>query len=397
MDRYISGRPSAKIKTLFGKGGERPPFYPLNHEKCRLFFSARYALAAGIKALRMKEDDEILIPAYNCGVEVDPFLHLKIVPKYYRVEKNLNVDLDDAERKMGARVKGILITHYLGAAQPGIKEIQRICKDKGTYLIEDCAHALLSDFEGRPLGTYGDVAIFSLLKGFPVPNGGVLIINNEKFEISDRLRPPNLFGTLFYMSEILSQKTCPDHEGRWERKILNSTHVVSRALRRTAAGIGKLARTKREFLVKPDSFLFREDLGTWGISELSLKILRKMDVQAIKQRRRDNFSYLQRGLSEIEGIKFLWDELPMGANPLFFPVITRSPEERDKTYRLLKTKGIVSHPWWDRFHPAIPWKEFPEAVFLKSRLLGLPIHQDLSTEHMDFLVKGFREAIKKTA
>ncbi len=397
MDRYISGRPSVKIKTLFGKGGGRPPFYPLNHEKCRLFFSARYALAAGIKAMKIKEGDEILIPAYNCGVEVDPFLHFKIVPKYYRVEKNLNVDLDDAERKMGARVKGILITHYLGAAQPGIKEIQRICKDKGIYLIEDCAHALLSDFDERPLGSYGDVAIFSLLKGFPVPNGGVLVINNEKLEMNDKLRRPSPFGALFYMSELLSQKTCSDHEGRWERRILNSAHVVSRALRRMAAWMGKVAQSKREFLVKPDSYIFMEDLGTWGISELSLKILRKMDFQAIKQRRRDNFSYLQRGLSETGGIKFLWDELPMGANPLFFPVITRSPEERDKTYRHLKAKGIVSHPWWDRFHPAIPWKEFPEAVFLKSRLLGLPIHQDLSMEHMDFLIKGLREAIAKTA
>ena len=60
-------------------------------------------------------------------------------------------------------VKAILITHFLGFPQP-IDEIKRICNERNLFLIEDCAHAFLSSYNGNPLGSYGDIAVFSLLK-----------------------------------------------------------------------------------------------------------------------------------------------------------------------------------------------------------------------------------------
>jgi dTDP-4-amino-4,6-dideoxygalactose transaminase len=61
---------------------------------------------------------------------------------------------------------------------------------------------------------------------------------------------------------------------------------------------------------------------------------------------------------------------------------------------ILKRKGIITHPWWDRFHPAIPWNEFPDAVYLKTRLFGLPIHQDLTLKHLDLVIEEFENAYK---
>jgi dTDP-4-amino-4,6-dideoxygalactose transaminase len=83
-----------------------------------------------------------------------------------------------------------------------------------------------------------------------------------------------------------------------------------------------------------------------------------------------------------------------GVCPLFFPIIVENSLLRNNLYRILKSRGITTHPWWNRFHPAVPWDKFRDAVYLKERLLGLPIHQDLTFKHLDFLIKEFEKAFE---
>src|SRR5204862_512234 len=82
--------------------------------------------------------------------------------------------LYDAPPTSGCRV--LYVIHYLGWPQP-ILELRELCKERGIVLIEDCALSLLSQFNGRPLGTFGDYSVFCLYKTLPVPNGGMLIQN----------------------------------------------------------------------------------------------------------------------------------------------------------------------------------------------------------------------------
>ena len=62
--------PTLKLKQLYSKAkpNEVTDVFPLSHGRCHLFFSGRYALAAGIKALGLKPDDNVLIPSYQCWV-----------------------------------------------------------------------------------------------------------------------------------------------------------------------------------------------------------------------------------------------------------------------------------------------------------------------------------------
>jgi len=117
------------------------------------------------------------------------------------------------------------------------------------------------------------------------------------------------------------------------------------------------------------------------------------DFGKIKISRRENFVYLlnhflknERGILPIK-------ELHTGVCPLFFPIIVENAERRSDLYQRLKNRGIITHPWWDRFHPLVPWDEFPDAVYLKQRLFGLPIHQDLTLKHLDYLLSGFEEVL----
>jgi len=391
---YISGRPSFRLEDLFVKRGNFKSIFPLIHQRCFPFFSARYALAAGIKALGLSPIDKVLLPSYNCGVEIDPFKHFGIKTSFFKIDKTLMVDLDDLRRRIVGEVKAILVTHFLGFPQP-IEEIKKICMEKGIFLIEDCAHALLSGDNGKELGSYGDIAIFSLLKTLPVPNGGLLVINNQGLAFEHNSQRPSFFVTIFYASELLKNRTFLNSNncaGKLTQISYDSFYHSLAMIRMFLAGFRKYLHTSGLYMVRPDSFAFNDDICSWGMSAISRTILKKTDFERIKRIRRANFEYLLQYCLENKREHVLFRELPPGVCPLFFPISLENKEKREQIYRTLKGRGITTHPWWELFHPDVPWEEFPDAVDLKNRLFGLPIHQDLSREHLDIVIKEF-EAI----
>jgi dTDP-4-amino-4,6-dideoxygalactose transaminase len=394
MPQYISGRPSIHIKGLFSRTANSFSVFPLNQDRCYFFFSARYALRAGVRALGIMAKDTILLPSYNCGVEIDPILDLGVHPVFYRITNNLLVDLDDLVKNITGKVKAILVTHFLGFPQP-IDEIREICGKKNLYLIEDCAHALLSTHNGKPLGFYGDVSIFSLLKTLPVPNGGVLVINNENISHNHSPEKPNFFATSYYAAELLKYRTRSNGNSIKENSVgflSTGLYYLLSFMRLMLIGFRKYFNPKGLYLVKPDSYLFVEALRSWGISSLSKRIIERTNFEQIKIVRRRNFEYLLNYFLKSERGILPFMKLPPGVCPLFFPIIIENAEERDRLYTTLKGRGVVTHPWWDKFHPEVPWEEFPDAVYLKTRLFGLPIHQDLILKDLDDVIDEFEKA-----
>jgi dTDP-4-amino-4,6-dideoxygalactose transaminase len=394
MKRYLSGVPSIKLKEIVNDRNKTVSIFPFNGGKCQYFFSARYALAGGLKALDIKSGDKVLIPAYNCGVELKPFYHFNIKPVFYKVDKNLRVDIEELVKIKDKNIKALMITHYLGFPQE-IDEIEKCCKEKNIYLIEDCAHALLSTHNGKPLGSYGDVGIFSVLKTLPVPNGGVLVINNKNISYNHSPEKPNFFATCYYAAKLLKYRTRSNGNSIKENSVgflSTGVYYLLSFMRLMLIGFRKYFNPKGLYLVKPDSDLFVEALRSWGISDLSKRIINKTNFEQIKIVRRRNFEYLLNYFLKNERGILPFKELPSGVCPLFFPIILESAERRVTLYNTLKNKGVITHPWWDRFHPKVPWDEFPDAVYLKERLFGLPIHQDLTINHLDRIIEEFEKA-----
>ena len=124
----------------------------------------------------------IILPSYNCGTEIDPILDQKIQIKYYKINRDLTINIDHLVKQIDPKTAAILVIHYLGFPQP-ISEIKKICSTNKIFLIEDCAHAFLSTYQSKNLGSFGDLSVFSIRKTLPIPNGGALVINNEKFKL----------------------------------------------------------------------------------------------------------------------------------------------------------------------------------------------------------------------
>jgi dTDP-4-amino-4,6-dideoxygalactose transaminase len=150
----------------------------------------------------------------------------------------------------------------------------------------------------------------------------------------------------------------------------------------------------RLFNVRPDSPLFLKELCTWGISGLSRNIIKETNFEKIKATRRINFEYLLNHFLKNDPGILVFRKLSDGVCPLFFPIILESAESSKRVYESLVSQGIIAFRWW-RFHPEVPWDEFPDGVYLKSRLLGLPIHQDLSFVHLDWIIEAFEKAYPK--
>ena len=122
-----------------------------------------------------------------------------------------------------------------------------------------------------------------------------------------------------------------------------------------------------------------------------MKILSNSDLYEIKKRRRRNYQYLMEHFREKNEYVQPFKELPPGVCPLFFPLIMKKDGKRDYFHGKMGKYGITTHDWWKRFHPDVPWSEFPDSVFLKNRLYGLPIHQDLNEQHLEFMIHKFEE------
>lgn len=152
------------------------------------FSSGRTALWAILKALPIGAGDEVLLQAYTCVVVPEAIIRLGGRPVWVDINpKTFNLDPADLERKISRRTKAIIVQHTFGQAAE-ITAIQKIASANGLRLIEDCAQALGAEYQGRPVGVFGDAAFFSFGRDKNISSifGGLAISHDPK--ISRRLR-----------------------------------------------------------------------------------------------------------------------------------------------------------------------------------------------------------------
>jgi dTDP-4-amino-4,6-dideoxygalactose transaminase len=148
--------------------------------------SARAALRTFL--LRVgRSERPVLLPAYigwspreGSGV-FDPFIETGTATAFYRVDSSLHVDVDDfAEALRRSRPCGVVLIHYFGSVDPSYSVLVQLAREQGAWVLEDEAHALLTDLVGGASGRFGDAAIFSLHKMLPVSAGGLLVWNSSE-------------------------------------------------------------------------------------------------------------------------------------------------------------------------------------------------------------------------
>lgn len=352
------------------------------------YFGTKYALSqnnatscliAAFFAVGVGPGDEVLVPAYTWHATISPIVLNNGIPVFCEIDpKTLTIDPEDIRRKISRNTKAITVVHIWGNVAK-MDEIMDIAREHHLPVIEDCSHAHGAEYDGKKVGSIGDIGVFSLQGSKPITGGeaGIIVTNNTD-----------------YYERIL---LC-GHYGRLEKDLVTDKY---RDIGR-GPGIG---------------YKFRAHPLAMGIAKIQLTRLDK-----INKKRTATVAYLDKELSKLKGIE------PVSAYPLakrggFYEYrLIYHPEQLDnlppdKLIKALKAEGVpvntCRYPLWHT-HPLyqgydihgkgcpfhcpqvkkfIPPKlgDLPVTESIHHNLLALPVY----TEPPPGLLKQFVESFRK--
>jgi dTDP-4-amino-4,6-dideoxygalactose transaminase len=372
--RFVPCLPALRPSLLTPRLAAAPPPFPLAERDARRYYFARNGVFAAARALGL-EGQEVLVPAYHHGVEVEALAAAGAVPVFVRVDRGMRLDLEHLEASIGPRTRAIHVIHYLGFPQP-MAEILAVARRRDLRVLEDCALALLSWDGDAPLGALGDVGIFCLYKSLPVPNGGVLVLNRPCEPEGPSHKAP-LGSTLSHAAGSLLAHFARRY-GPGGEAVREGVRRTGRAVR-SATGVRALSTGTQHF--DP------ADAGV-GMSGLTELILENLDFDAIVATRRRNWDLLDGWLRDVAPRVSL--ELSRGVCPLFYPLLCR---DKEAVGAGLLARGIETVDFWREGHPACPPQAFPEVEALRRGVLELPLHQDLTPDDMAYVASAVEEVL----
>lgn len=324
------------------------------------------ALKLGLIALGVKPGDEVITQSFTFIATVEAILELGAIPAITEIDKTLNMDPLDLERRITDRTKAIIPVHMAGVAAK-MDEITAIASKHGIPILEDSAQTLGATYKDKMLGTIGDAGIYSLDIGKVITTGegGVLVTDNEELFLKARA----------YSDHGHEQN--PDvPRGEDTRSIWGFNYKVT------------------------------ELQGAIGLAQL-----KKLDL--IIEKQRENKKYLRDGIKDISGIEFREIPNPDGdaSDTLIFFVETR--EKALNIAKNLSKEGIGTKNLPDaiNWHYAGTWTHifynypeydgkdleqvWPRSTDYLRRAIALPIMVNTTKEELEEIIVKLRTVLNQ--
>lgn len=343
------------------------------------FFWARNAIYHGLRALGISPRAHVLLPAYVCKAAVEPFAAYGMAVQFYDIGRDGTPVFSEIEAKVGPRTEAILAVHYFGFPQQ-IQTFRELCDRRRLALFEDCAHVLRGETQGQPLGSFGDASVFSYRKFLPMYDGAELCLSHGSGSVCADLPKETLPFSLRVTKHLLDQ-TLDQSESFLSRTISFGID--------TSKKVWNLARISNRRLpglhVDNNSASFDLSLVNQPMSGPSRWVLRHSTLAPVMERRRENFLYLAGAIRGMDGVAPLHHELPENVCPWVFPVFF---DALPNAHQLLRQMGIPAVTWGGVRPPGVSPEEFPDAHWLYENAVFLPIHQNLSRNAIDCVIRA---------
>jgi perosamine synthetase len=192
LDRVIKSNQLFADKEVRTFEEQYANFLGVKH--CLGLGNATQALHLSLAALNIGQGDEVLVTSYSWISTASCILMQNAVPIFCDIEsESLGICPRDMESKITPLTKAVIITHMFGYPAK-IEQIGDICKKHGLPLIEDASHGHGAEIDGKKVGSYGDISVFSLhqRKSLSVGDGGLLCCEND--EIAEKVYRLRSFG-----------------------------------------------------------------------------------------------------------------------------------------------------------------------------------------------------------
>lgn len=373
-------------RAAFAGARSPAPASVLDAGQLRFVTSGRIAIGLALRALGITAGDTVLMPAYHSLSMVPPVFWRGATPRFYRVGRDAQADLIDATARLDASVKAIIVTHYFGFIQD-MASIRAWCDAHQVPLLEDCAHCFFGEQNGRPAGSFGDYAIASTMKFFPVYEGGILASRRHSLDgialhsagagfeakvLLNTLEHSFAYGRLPVLRRLMALPLrAKDAVWRW-RKGARPVQALA------PASSDSEATFDASWLDKRSSWFAR-----W--------LLRRLCATRIVARRRAHYGHLAAACSNLAGARPLHAVLPDGVCPWMFPLVVDDAEgvfARLHGARVPVTR--FAEVLWDGVDASV----CANSVYLSRHVLAFPCHQELRADELAWMTAEILAAVQ---
>jgi CDP-6-deoxy-D-xylo-4-hexulose-3-dehydrase len=147
-----------------------------------------------LKQRSIKPSDEVITVAAGFPTTINPIVQFGAIPVFVDVKiPTYNIDENVIEEAITPKTKAVMIAHTLGNPF-NLKAVKSICQKKNLWLIEDSCDALGSTYDGKMVGTFGDIATLSFYPTHHITmgEGGAVFTNSMKLKMIAQSLPQSL-------------------------------------------------------------------------------------------------------------------------------------------------------------------------------------------------------------
>lgn len=133
----------------------------------------------------IKRGDEVIGVAAGFPTTVNPIIQFGAIPVFVDIDRDThNIDAAKIEAAISPKTKAIMLAHSLGNPF-NLEVVVALCKKYNLWLIEDCCDALGSTYQGKIVGTFGDIATLSFYPAHHITmgEGGAVFTNNSELKL----------------------------------------------------------------------------------------------------------------------------------------------------------------------------------------------------------------------
>src|SRR5690242_3155507 len=341
--------------------------------------SGTAALQCAVNALEIGFGDEVILPAWTWHSCYTAILLAGGLPVFAEIDESFNIDPADIEHRITPQTKAIMAVHLQGNPAD-LDRILPIARKHNLRVIEDCAQSVGASYKGRPVGSIGDIGIYSLQlnKTITTGEGGAVVTNDP----------------------VLFERTSRFHD----LGALRTPHkqIVGEERLSTFAGCN-----------------FRMSEFTGGVL---LAQVRKID--RIIEDVRSNARRVYEGIGDLPGIRLRRLPDPAGELGTGVYIDFQTKERRDRFLALMKAENVpasppsgsailpvqayienkvTNHPAWPTFHSergkAIRYgaASCPRTIEIHDRFGGVLMDPKFTKRDTDDIVAAIRKVYPKVA
>jgi perosamine synthetase len=321
-------------------------------------------------------------------------------PLFYAIDARGLPSIDFLDSQDLHEVRALVAVHYFGLPLC-FAPLRAFCDARQITFLEDCAHSMFGIADSRAIGTWGDYAIASLTKFFPVSDGGIVA--------RARCAPPP--GRLTLSTKLLARQFVTE-----VRSMANA--IEAGAARGGFAGVNTFLRVGNTFhktILRRDVTPRVDEVPPPGLREsqpafwlrdfarlkhgvhratlFSQLICRHAGLSRIVERRRANYLLLAELLKGVTGAYPLCPILPHGAAPYVFPLYVDHPE---RSYQSVRKAGMPVYRW-DELWPGVPQIAGDFGTDWATHVFQLGCHQDLNPAHIRAMAGVLRDILAESS